>query len=122
VVIVDERSGTQSPLIKAFVDRFGIVKDASTSATSNQPGQLPSDRLLSDNLVLTAYGQFDFSRCVGAIIVGHEVCITAQDMHQEGGAIQAQKLLSINASGKVRGSGSYSGGTSVAIVARSVDL
>jgi hypothetical protein len=54
VVIVDERSGTQSPLIKAFVDRFGIVKDASTSATSNQPGQLPSDRLLSDNLVLTA--------------------------------------------------------------------
>jgi adhesin HecA-like repeat protein len=285
VVIVDERSGTQSPLTKAFVDRFGIVKDASATATSNQPGQLPSARLLSDNLVLTAYGQFDFSRFklpdgqtglfetapaaspylirgrtdlvpleagtqntvynkflgsdylmtrlgllpgvakrlgdawyetqlvqeqlyamtgrkyivagtssdydlmkglmdagvlaqaqlglaagqalseqqqaaltqdmvwsewqevdgqrvlvpkvylahqdqeplhaptgVGALIVGREVSITAQDLSQEGGAIQAQTLLSINASGKVSGSGNYSGGTSVAIVASSVDL
>ncbi|WP_090143243.1 hemagglutinin repeat-containing protein [Limnohabitans sp. DM1] len=287
VVIVDERSGTQSPLTKAFVDRFGIVKDANTSATSNQPGQLPSARLLSDNLVLTAYGQFDFSRFklpdgktglfetapaaspylirgrtdlvpletgtqntvynkflgsdylmtrlgllpgvakrlgdawyetqlvqeqlyamtgrkyivagtssdydlmkglmdagvlagaqlglaagqalneqqqaaltqdmvwpewqevdgqrvlvpkvylahkepgndpantptgVGALIVGREVSITAQDVRQEGAAIQSQTLLSINASGQVSGSGSYSGGTSVAIVAGSVDL
>jgi filamentous hemagglutinin len=287
VVIVDERSGTQSPLTKAFVDRFGIVKDANTTATSNQPGQLPSARLLSDNLVLTAYGKFDFSRFklpdgktglfetapaaspylirgrtdlvpleagtqntvynrflgsdylmtrlgllpgvakrlgdawyetqlvqeqlyamtgrkyivagtssdydlmkglmdagvlaqtqlglaagqalneqqqaalkqdmvwpewqevdgqrvlvpkvylahhepsndpantptgVGALIVGRKVDITAQDVNQEGAAIQAQELLSINASGKVSGSGNYSGGTSVAIVASSVDL
>jgi filamentous hemagglutinin len=285
VVIVDERSGTQSPLTKAFVDRFGIVKDANTTATSNQPGQLPSARLLSDNLVLTAYGKFDFSRFklpdgktglfetapaaspylirgrtdlvpleagtqntvynrflgsdylmtrlgllpgvakrlgdawyetqlvqeqlyamtgrkyivagtssdydlmkglmdagllagaqlglaagqslseqqqaaltqdmvwpewqevdgqrvlvpkvylahheqdpahtptgVGALIVGRKVDITAQDVNQEGAAIQAQELLSINASGQVSGSGNYSGGTSVAIVAGSVDL
>ncbi|WP_194945665.1 hemagglutinin repeat-containing protein, partial [Limnohabitans sp. DM1] len=59
---------------------------------------------------------------VGALIVGREVSITAQDVRQEGAAIQSQTLLSINASGQVSGSGSYSGGTSVAIVAASVDL
>jgi len=59
---------------------------------------------------------------VGALIVGREVSITAQDVHQEGAAIQALDSLSINASGQVSGSGSYSGGTSVAIVAASVDL
>ena len=64
-VIVDERSGTQSSLTKAFVDRFGIVKDASATATSNQPGQLPSARLLSDNLVLTA------GACQGSCRLSH---------------------------------------------------
>jgi filamentous hemagglutinin len=64
VVIVDERSGTQSPLTQPFVDRFGIVTGPSTAAGENAPAPLPGPRLLSDNLVLTAYGRFDFSRFV----------------------------------------------------------
>lgn len=63
VVKVDERAGTQSPLTKAFVDRFGIVNGPANSTAGSGPTvNLGSPRRLSDNLVLTADGQFDFSR------------------------------------------------------------
>lgn len=63
VVKVDERAGTQSPLTKAFVERFGIVNGpANSSAGSGPTVNLGSPRRLSDNLILTADGQFDFSR------------------------------------------------------------
>ncbi len=65
VVIVDERSNTRSPLTQAFIDRFGIVTGpaASTAGTASALN-LGSPRALSDGIVLTASGQFDFSHYI----------------------------------------------------------
>ncbi|MEN9888642.1 MAG: hypothetical protein RL559_679, partial [Pseudomonadota bacterium] len=62
VVIVDERSGTQSPLTKAFVDRFGTVGGPGTTNTNGNTTPLPGQRQILDGLVLNAYGGLDFSR------------------------------------------------------------
>jgi filamentous hemagglutinin family protein len=62
VVIVDARADTRSPLTQAFMDRFGIVNGpAASAAGSALTLKLGSPRTLSDGLVLTASGQFDFS-------------------------------------------------------------
>uniref|UniRef100_UPI00286EC943 two-partner secretion domain-containing protein n=1 Tax=Limnohabitans sp. TaxID=1907725 RepID=UPI00286EC943 len=62
VVIVDARADTRSPLTQAFMDRFGIVNGPANSAAGGAPTlKLGSPRTLSDGLVLTASGQFDFS-------------------------------------------------------------
>ncbi len=57
----------------------------------------------------------------GARIVGTDVAITTRELENTG-TLQASNSLAINASGKVSGGGSYSGGKAVAIVADSVDL
>ncbi len=57
----------------------------------------------------------------GARIVGTDVAITTRELENTG-TLAASKSLAINASGKVSGGGSYSGGKAVAIVADSVDL
>ncbi|PUE56968.1 hypothetical protein B9Z36_08160 [Limnohabitans sp. Rim8] len=62
VVIVDERSGTASPLTQAFKDRFGIVNGPSSSAAGTAPSlNLGSPKALSDGIVLNPNGTFDFS-------------------------------------------------------------
>ncbi len=62
VVIVDERSGTQSPLTKAFVDRFGTVGGPGTTSAGGGGAPLPGQRQVLDGLVFNAYGGLDFSR------------------------------------------------------------
>ena len=62
VVIVDERSGTQSPLTKAFVDRFGIVSGPASSNANGSNSALSGQRQILDGLTLNAYGGLDFSR------------------------------------------------------------
>ena len=57
----------------------------------------------------------------GARIVGTDVAITTRELENTG-TLAASNSLVINASGKVSGGGSYSGGKAVAIVADSVDL
>jgi len=57
----------------------------------------------------------------GARIVGTDVAITTRELENTG-TLAASNSLAINASGKVSGGGSYSGGKTVAIVADSVDL
>ena len=65
VVRVDERSGAQSPLTRAFVDRFGVVNGPSASAAGSAPSlKLGSPKTLSDGIVLTPSGKFDFSQYV----------------------------------------------------------
>lgn len=62
VVKVDERAGTQSPLTKAFVDRFGIVNGPANSTAGSGPTvNLGSPRRLSDNLVLTWLNSWIYS-------------------------------------------------------------
>ncbi len=62
VLIVDERSGTQSPLTQAFVERFGIVKGPASSSASGAQAQLAGQRQILDGLALGANGALDFSR------------------------------------------------------------
>jgi len=65
VAIVDERSGTASPLTQAFKDRFGIVNGPSSSTAGSAPGlNLGSPKALSDGIVLKPDGTFDFSHYV----------------------------------------------------------
>ena len=62
-VTVDERSNTASPLTQAFKDRFGIVNGPASSAAGSAPSlNLGSPKALSDGIVLTSNGTFDFSR------------------------------------------------------------